>query len=525
MGLKDLFVMSKGKGEESVGFTQQGFEDWVQSLPLLDLPRCLLMLDAALFRLTMSAYRDESWYNLLTLLFEPIGAVSRLVCKKYQGDTTTSKESQRALMFFVRKLHLQFGDSCYHMLVDDSNALSNIQKTQAAFYTMQSYSLVILRSYQLSMLIPKNIWLNFYDVYHRLAAEPVDELVTKLNGCNATYESISPLSPFSSSVIISVLSPYKLNVDLLENIYTTLNETIDNTIFYEGGTETAEEECCFSFHLDRSPSMYQFYPDDRASLVFIDQKLILSRLKSVVEDGFKVNKILLDSLASIETRKSERFKLEGQVQIILGIANSYRLLYGQFEHLYDGQDSEHGMFVYPENSSKNWQVIINAYKKMIFPTAPSECDEEFMRWEVIDKSEHGVGVVSQESYPSSELEVGNFVQLNTGSSSSWFSGLVRWMNVKEGGHISLGLEYLARENIPVYLQTNKQRAQGYKSIAILGKYTFKPWPSIVLITQGLSYPVGQEVILISDQHHIAITLQSCLVHNKNCKIFSFKAKV
>ena len=63
MGLKDLFV--KHKGEASVGLTKHTLKEWVNSLPLLDLPRASVMLDSLLFRLTMSEHRDKSWYELL----------------------------------------------------------------------------------------------------------------------------------------------------------------------------------------------------------------------------------------------------------------------------------------------------------------------------------------------------------------------------------------------------------------------------------------------------------------------------
>ena len=145
-----------------------------------------------------------------------------------------------------------------------------------------------------------------------------------------------------------------------------------------------------------------------------------------------------------------------------------------------------------------------------------------MRWEIIDKSPKGVGLVSQESYPVSELAVGNFAQLNIINDSRWLSGIIRWVNIKEGGLISLGLEYLARENTPVYLQSGNQERQGFKSVAILGKYTFEPWPTVILITHGLSYREGEELSLISDQNHMKIKLNECLVATKNCKIFSFR---
>jgi hypothetical protein len=51
MGPKDLFVKSKREGEASVDLTQAELKEWVQSLPLLDLPRAAVMLDAAMFDL------------------------------------------------------------------------------------------------------------------------------------------------------------------------------------------------------------------------------------------------------------------------------------------------------------------------------------------------------------------------------------------------------------------------------------------------------------------------------------------
>ena len=147
-----------------------------------------------------------------------------------------------------------------------------------------------------------------------------------------------------------------------------------------------------------------------------------------------------------------------------------------------------------------------------------------MGWEIHDESSKGVGIVSQESYPVGGLSVGNFVQCTIEASNQWVSGLVRWMNVKEGGLISIASEFLARENIPVYLQSKNQRKEGFKNIAILGKYTFKPWPNNIIIAQGGSYREGESLTLISGQNHIEIKLAACLIPSKNCKIFSFKAE-
>lgn len=522
MRLRELFAKVKGKGELSVGLTQEGLKEWVASLPLLDLPRCAVMLDAALFRLTMSEYRDQSWYDLLVILFEPIGTLSRLATKKCEGDVTTSKESQRALIFFIRKLHLQMGDHCYHMLVDGESVLNDTKKTQAAFYALQSYGLAILRSYQLSMLNPKQIWLKFYDTYHHLSNEPTDSLLTKLDNDDAIYDYLSPLSIFSSVVILSILSPYKLSTCSLEDIYMILNETIDNSIFYTDSS--LQEGYCFSYSEDRAPFLCQFYSEDKSSVIFINQKLALTQLKAVVNQGFKISTVLLQGLAEIETRQYERFVSMGKAQIISGIVNSYRFLYAEVEGHYDNQDSMKNLFVYPDQKSKHWPIIINVYKKATLSSNAIDPSDKFMSWEIIDKSPQGVGLVSHESYPIDELAIGNFTQLTITSSGRFCSALVRWINIKEGGLISLGLKYLARENIPVYLQSKNQKKQGLKSLAILGKYTFKPWPSTLLITQGLSYRCGEEISLISGEHRIKIKLTECLVNNKKCKIFSFNAE-
>lgn len=522
MGLKDLFVKGKRKGEESVGLTQVGLTEWVQNLPLLDLPRAAVMLDAAIFRLTMSEYRDQSWYELLVCLFEPIGTVSRLAYEKYKGDISSSKETLRAMLFFVRKLHLHFGEQCYHMLVERADELDDIQKTQAAFYALQSYSLVILRSYQLSMLMPKHVWTHFYHVYQQLSGDLSEKQQRFLEEAHKIYEAKSPLSIFSSPAIISILSPYKLSAESLEDIYMILNETIDTSVL--NGLDEKKGDYCFSLDDDRAPSLHQFYSENKSNLYFIDQKLILSKLRLIVNQGFKVNKVLLESLALIETRKVERYSSVGEAQIITGIANSYRFLYGQFEGLIEQFKYREVIFTYSDKNNKHWPAIIGVYKKAVYPSSRLDCNDKTIDWEIVNKSPKGVGLVSQESFPVVELAVGNFVQLKVEGKQEWLSGLVRWMNVQEGGLIAVGLEYLARENIPVSIQSRNQKRDGFKSTAILGKFTYKPWPNNILITQGISYREGEEVTLIVGQQHIEIKLVSCLSTCKSCKIFSFKAE-
>ncbi len=520
MGLKDLFV--KRKGEASVGLTKRTLKEWVDALPLLDLPRASVRLDSVLFRLTMSEYRDKSWYELLEQLFAPIGAISRLAYEKFNGDITTSRESQRAILYYIRQLHLHYGDNCYYMLMDNGDVLTAQQKSEAAFYALQSYSLVILRSYQLSMLIPKQVWFNFYSVYQVLHNSPIENLNLVLDS-EVVYKTISPTSFFTSIIVMSILSPYKLEAQLLEDIYLTLNETLDDSILYKNTQDEQLQDYCFSLELDRAPSMYQFYNEAWQELMFINQKMILTKLNKMIDRGFKINKQLLKGLEYLETRQVERFDSVGQAKIISGVVNSYRFLYGQIDELGISKDELPEIFSYPDLNSKSWPVIIKSYKKSL-ATSGTTADGErrLMQWKIIDKSSTGVGLVSQESYPITELSVGNFVQLNILSEEKWCSGLIRWMHIKEGGFISLGLEFLARENIPVYLQSDKQQKQGYKSMAILGKYTFKPWPNLILITQGLSYQTGDSLSLITKQHSIEITLSNCLETTKNCKIFSFK---
>lgn len=522
MGLKDLFVKSKRKGEESVGLTQAELKEWVQALPLLDLPRCVVMLDAAIFRLTMSEYRDKSWYELLVCLFEPIGTVSRLAYEKHKSDISSSKESLRAILFFVRKLHLHFGEHCYHMLSERTDELDDEQKIQAAFFAVQSFSLVILRSYQLSMLVPKHVWLHFYYVYKLLTDNLSEESIELVNEMPTVYECKTALSLFSSPIVLSILTPYKLGADSLEDIYMILNETIDPSVF--NSVDEKKGDYCFSTQDDRAPSLYQFYPKAMPELHFINQQQILTELRAIVDQGFKINRILLESLALIEVRKAERFESVGEAQIISGIANSYRFLYGQFDGLAADPSDQEALFTYADSTSIYWPTIISVYKKAVYPLSRLDCEDKHMSWEIVNESPSGVGILSQESYPVKDFSVGNFAQFNMSGQSEWVSGLVRWMNVKEGGVIALGLEFLARENIPVYLQSQNQKIQGYKSIAILGKYTFNPWPNNIIITQGISYREGEEVTLISEQNKMQIKLLSCLVVSKNCKIFSFKTE-
>ena len=181
------------------------------------------------------------------------------------------------------------------------------------------------------------------------------------------------------------------------------------------------------------------------------------------------------------------------------------------------------LFSYPDPQSSSWPIIIDSYKKsLVAGCSRAGGERRLMQWKILDRSSTGVGLISQESYPIMGLGVGNFIQFNVLSAEKWLSGLVRWMHIKEGGFISLGLEFLARENIPIYLQSTKQKKQNYKSMAILGKYTFKPWPNLILITQGLAYKKGDNLSLITKQHSIRVMLSDCLETTPNCKIFSFK---
>jgi hypothetical protein len=201
------------------------------------------------------------------------------------------------------------------------------------------------------MLIPNQVWLHFYYVYQQLVdgvnSQGSDVLIQE----HTIYDCKMALSLFSSPIILSILSPYKLSADALEDIYMILSETIDPSVLND--LSSPKGDYCFSIDDDRAPSLYQFYPEDKRHLYFIDQKLILSKLRLVVNEGFKVNKILLESLALVEMRKAERFASVGEAQIISGIADSYRFLYGQFEGLKEQAKDQTALFTYSDKENKH----------------------------------------------------------------------------------------------------------------------------------------------------------------------------
>ncbi len=519
MGLGSLFVKRgdlKAPECKSVATLSQ----WIDELPILDLARSATMVETSLKNLASSDFSDKHRYQRLELYYDTTVKISELLYQHFYTGKHDSFDVRRAGLYYALDIHLHLADAFYKLVGEEfEGQLKSPLKQKAAILSLCSYSYALLRSFQLSRFSPKGMWHRMYALYQMLTVQPAETL-EKL-----TYPEKLPfghhiLSPFYTSLALTIINPYQLEPPELYESFVFIKESLNQPLLVDEYSDSAQY--CFQFSLDKQPCLKEFFQgtDDDEPVFFVDHASLSSQLPEKEDSLSNTTYAKLENaFTPYMGRRHPREEKHGIVEVLRGLNPFHQFLQGAFSQANMAEPRNQQQFDKLDANSP-WSSIVEHYMTHAFGGKKADATET-SEWQLVNISENGACIQCDNDEYLEEIAIGALIGMNGGSFDSWTSALVRWLHLKDNGVINIGLEFVGFENSAIYMQNQTQRNNASKTMAILSKSTIDTWQDNVLITPTLPYKENDEVYLIDNEATLKVKLLKSLLKTPHIRIFTF----
>jgi hypothetical protein len=518
MGFVDLFRRDDSRDSEIK--TISTLEKWMSEVPLMDFAKSAVMINDSLSRLASSSFEGQALLDRLLMYFESIKQLSELAYERFTDESSGRFEVRRADFFFIRDMHLNYGQLYYDLVFPKSSNKLNKQSIQkAAVYAHASYAYALLRTYQLVVFVPKGVWSKVYQLYVELQARSKE---------NAGSMSVKggfplgswPLSGFYAAVLLPTTNPNQSEAFELEEAFHFICDNANEGMFSKKNHEGAQ--FCFSLARDKAPDLKCHYLGKDPADIFIDIShlyTLLATSKQVLSLGLE--KKLTKIWDFQGERQIERMEEQGIVEVLETLSSVHA-------HFCEGEipDAKVSVSHTPGQYEKNAEesAILKYYNtQFVVEKSSGQTDGKFMQWQLSNVSQSGACLINPSSDPLERLSVGELLALRGIEKNQMITAVVRWLSLREGRGVLMGLEYIAKENQAVYVQNETQKKNGFKYKAILASSTYPAWPSAVLVTPILSYHAQEKVFLITGENQEQeVMLIECVERTSNAIFFKIK---
>lgn len=523
MGFVDLF--RRDESRESEIKTLASLQTWMDELPVMDFAKSAIEINNSLSRLTNSSFESHDMLDRLALYYDTIKQLGDLAYHRYTDTTVGKLDIRRAEFFFIRDMHLNYADLFYDLVFSENSApLSKEAKLKAGVFAHASYAYSLLRTYQMFIYVPKQVWLKIYKLYLEL------KMLSNENKGNLGIKGgfplgIWPLSGFYVSVLLSTTNPNQSEPFELDEVFQFICANANESMFAQRDHDGAQ--FCLSLSRDKGPEFKYHYTGKEPASVFIDISYLyhlLATSKQVL--SLAVEKKLTKIWDFRGERQIERFEEQGVVEVIEGLSSIHACFASQAE---DVQQPSVISNEKNNNEVNTEQAAILKYFNDNFDLAQSvkesnKVNRDFMQWQLSNVSQSGACLVNPSSDPLYRLNVGELVVLKgIGQDKKLIVGVVRWLSLREGRGVLMGLEYISKEIESVKVQNDTQRKNGYQYKSLLAHNTVSTWPDTLLITPILSYHAQEQIHIIEEGgEQREVTLTECVERTSNAIFFKTK---
>lgn len=395
----------------------------------------------------------------------------------------------------------------------------------ASLHALTAYSLALLRTYQLAMYAPKGLWQKLLLLYKELS-EAIEEGEFSLSEVSFPPFGRRDLNVFYSTVLLATVNPYQLKASDQEMVFQFFLKIIKREHF----SMKRQEGALFVLTLmdDAPPTPLTFNQVVEGEALYIDNQAIIQCMEKMDE---VVDLSIKEQIKSIwqETcvRRDGRYQSEGRLGLIYGLPAVHHYFSGQGDIADTVSKVEKEAADVYDLSVKTYNdasdELVAYYQKKIFKKEPILTHVEAVsEWQVDNCSLSGACLTSESASEVDALEVGRFIAIKGIGNYGITTGLIRWVNYQYRGKIAIGVEYIARVNIDIQLQSDAEKRMGKKSMGFLAKQTYTHWPEKLIMTQQESYEVGEGLTLMHANELVRVKLKACIVETPHCKLFAFE---
>lgn len=513
----------------------RGVRRWLAGLPKANLGETARLLYQAVLELNQLRTTVQDRLQLLELLRPEIHFVCKELERYFVNQPIVLSERPRKVASLCQALqnHLAIG---YKLISVELAPQAGRERLQLLTISLQrairSLCAMLVRSTQLYSPTPNGLWLELHQLYAIAAEHGVhrtlvrDDLAYQING----------LSAEQSYIVALMIGSARCNQMRQQNI-AQLAQVLEpwSALVRLQSAQNSSSLFGVSPRIDGPPRYRSmFTPKELPNLLGIDPHALVSALRAhldsapdapgesalAVSEGLSLDLMQHVSAAwgDISERSFQRTPAQGQMNICIGMSALHYYLAGQrlFGELLKRPEAARSAVFKLNNAEPDiWAIAFDAevinedallprddieFVRPVIANAEEEeasapVDNPFSTFEVqlVNHSPGGFCLSWSGEVPA-QLQAGELLGLQDGTSQNWSIAVVRWIRQVRGGGPQIGVELIAPYAQPCGLRLLRKVDQGseYLRALLLPEISVISRPA-ALIVPSLPFQEGQKV--------------------------------
>lgn len=522
MSLLNVFGMGSNKDTKD-STSLKGVSQWVENLPLVDKAKSLILLQQKFMQLETSPLADADLYQRLLLLFDPMMRLSNACFDAYINDE--NKETYKAQLFIIKNLFFKYADLLFKLATKKRHfGMAQPLCDEMLKLSTMAYCIALLRSYQLSILLPENLWKKLYQTYGLSLKikndknSEIDENKFLLTLNQSVQKS------FKMILLLSIANPYQLSALEKQQIFELGKLYADKIQLNVNHSQNTA--FIFQEKSNFPPKCLHYMSDDCDDAIGIDT----SNFTETLFNAELKDKNFIEKLANIlkvnKKRDTNREASLGNVSIVSGLQSLHSKLREDGNDMFSGIKLDVGAL---EDISREQlgcpfeKEILKQYYQFLHLGSDAARIKEGHEsiWHKIDSSDDGLKVSAPLDMAVLQLKSNSLIGIKSEDSDFWMSAIVRWANISKDNQIEAGLQLVGEDSKAIYVQNEYQKNQGYYSRAIIVKDGFGKFTTPLIIISAKRYKPGEILSVLDGGVSLNISLKECVDSFSDFKLYRY----
>ena len=266
IGLLGIPEQQKNKNVE---IRPKEINKWINTLPRANVGETAKLVYKNLYQLNRTKISDSDRLKILTLFGEPINFLAEALKKHFLGLPFPLIAKKQQIALLAREIQAEMAVG-YKIVAEGkltgrrsslgSSRINNKTLTTTIYYAMRYLGIVLLRSYQIYVPVPDNIWKQINRLYiHAYQNGFANVAIANNENKYITQPSIENL--FKQMLLLSLASPYRLRQGDIEKVDSFLQQWSPYAALCS--IEDSEQQVgMFSINLSNDDAPGFFIPSD-----------------------------------------------------------------------------------------------------------------------------------------------------------------------------------------------------------------------------------------------------------------------
>jgi len=348
-----LLGIPEQQKNNSIELRPKEIQKWIDALPRADVGETAKLVYKNLYQLNRTKMSDADRYKIMAHYWEPIeflaeslknhflGLPFPLIVKKQQV-ALLAREIQ-AEMAVAYKIVAEGNLTGRRLSLIPSSRIDNKTLKTTIYYAMQYLGSVLLKSYQIYVPIPDDIWKQINRLYiHACQNGFANDALASVKNKYITKPSIENL--YKKILLLSLANPYRLSQGDIEKVNSFLEQwssyTVLNTI-----DDSEKQVGMFSIDLSSDDAPGFFIPSENpnALIRLLETDKLITTIKDDIKHyssyisshggnknkviSKKVLKLLQRTWDGIAKRNSSRSRKKSKILATFGLSGTHHTIY------------------------------------------------------------------------------------------------------------------------------------------------------------------------------------------------------